>query len=146
MAKAKSLMVKSDIKVGKYTVSITHPAKIIFPCDGISKAQVIDYYYKISSYMLRYGKKHLISMVRYPENIDSEGFYQKNAGEYFPLWITRKTVTSSEGKDVHYVVLDKQATIVYLANQMCLTPHIWLSTMDALNYPDRMIFDLDPVR
>ena len=76
--------------------------------------------------------------------IADEGFFQKDASDYFPQWITRKSITKENGDTVHYVVIDKQATLIYLANQNCITPHLWLSKIDKLNKPDRMIFDLDP--
>jgi bifunctional non-homologous end joining protein LigD len=132
------------VTIGSYQIKLTHLDKILFPKDGITKQEIVEYYYKISSVMIPYIKNRPISMLRYPNGIDHEGFYQKNAGDYFPPWITLEPIRSEEGKVVNYVVVDKKATLVYLANQLCLTPHIWLSKIDALNYPDRMIFDLDP--
>lgn len=138
-------MAKSNaVKIGGYSVALTHLDKVLFPRDGITKKEVVDYYSKIAATMMPYIKNRPISMLRYPNGIDHEGFYQKNAGEYFPTWITLKPIKAEAGKMVHYVVVDKKATLVYLANQLCLTPHIWLSKVDKLNFPDRMIFDLDP--
>lgn len=134
----------SVIKIGKEEIKLTHLDKVIFPKDGITKEEVVSYYSAIAPVMLIYSKKHLISMLRYPDGIGHEGFYQKNASDYFPKWITRKPVQSADGDVVNYVVFDKKSTLIYLANQLCLIPHIWLSRVDKLNYPDRMIFDLDP--
>lgn len=132
------------ITISGYSIKLTHLDKILFPKDGISKKEIVEYYVNIAPTMLPYIKNRPISMLRYPNGIGYEGFYQKNAGDYFPQWITRKTIETDEGKPVNYVVVDKTATLVYLANQLCLIPHIWLSKIDKLNYPDRMIFDLDP--
>jgi bifunctional non-homologous end joining protein LigD len=132
------------VTIGGFQITLTNLDKILFPKDGIIKQEIVDYYDSIASTMMPYIKNRPISMLRYPNGINAEGFYQKNAGEYFPKWITRKPIRAEEGKLVKYVVVDKKATLVYLANQLCLTPHIWLSKIDALNYPDRMIFDLDP--
>lgn len=132
------------VTVGGHQIKLTNLDKILFPKDGIIKSEIVEYYYKISSVMIPYIKNRPISMLRYPNGINHEGFYQKNAGDYFPSWITLKPIKSEEKKLVKYVVVDNKATLVYLANQLCLTPHIWLSKIDALNYPDRMIFDLDP--
>lgn len=137
-------MAKNSITIGGHVIELTNLDKILFPKDKITKKEVVAYYYKISSTMIPYMKNRPVSMLRYPNGINEEGFFQKNAGEYFPSWITFEPIKSVEGKIVHYVVVDKKATLIYLANQLCLTPHIWLSKIDKLNYPDRMIFDLDP--
>lgn len=135
---------KNSLAVGGYTIELSHLDKVLFPKDDITKHDVVAYYAKIATHMIPYVKNRPISMLRYPNGIEHEGFYQKNAGEYFPSWITLKPIKSEGGKIVHYVVIDKKATLLYLANQLCLTPHIWLSKVDKLDYPDRMIFDLDP--
>ncbi len=132
------------IKVGSYTISISNQDKVLFPDDGITKADLINYYYSIAPLMLLYVKNRPITMHRYPMGINHEGFYQKNAEDYFPSWVKRIPIKTEEHKTVNYVVIDKVATFVYLANLGCITPHIWLSTLRALDNPDRLIFDLDP--
>jgi len=141
---AKNSVLKTALTVGGHVIELSHLDKILFPKDGITKYDVVTYYAKIAATMMPYSKNRPISMLRYPDAIDHEGFYQKNAGAYFPEWITLKPLETEGGKLVHYVVVDKKATLIYLANQLCLTPHIWLSKIDKLDYPDRMIFDLDP--
>lgn len=141
---AKSSLLKTPLLIAGHRIELTHLDKILFPKDNIIKNDVVAYYSKIATYMMPYIKNRPISMLRYPNGIDHEGFYQKNAGEYFPDWITLEPIKAETGKIVNYVIIDKKATLVYLANQLCLTPHIWLSKVDKLDYPDRMIFDLDP--
>jgi len=82
-------------------------------------------------------------MHRFPDGIGEDGFFQKQIGDYFPDWIDRITLAKKDG-EVTYVVADKAATLVYLADQGCITPHLSLSRNDKPNHPDRMIFDLDP--
>lgn len=135
---------KKELKLGKYLVTITHENRILFPKSGITKGELIKYYEKIAPIMLPYMKDRLISMQRFPNGIAQEGFYQKDASDYFPEWIKRVPVKKQEGGTVNYVVCNNAATLVYLANQACITNHIWLSRIDKLNNPDRMIFDLDP--
>lgn len=132
-----------NIKSGRYTIEITHGDKILFGASGITKNELINYYDYIAPIMFRYCDDHLVSMQRFPNGVHKETFFQKEAGEYFPSWITRKTVSKQTDGVVNYVVIDKPATLIYLANQVC-TPHIWLSRADNLDKPDRMIFDLDP--
>jgi bifunctional non-homologous end joining protein LigD len=132
------------IKSGRYSIEITHSDKVLFGKSGITKNDLINYYQTIAPIMLPYCDDRPISMQRFPNGITEEGFFQKEAGDYFPTWITRVAIPKQTNGVVHYVVIDKPATLIYLANQGCITPHIWLSRADNLNKPDRMIFDLDP--
>ena len=132
------------IKAGRYSIEISNMDKVLFGKSGITKGNLIDYYDAIAPTMMPYVDDRPVSMQRFPNGINHEGFFQKDASDYFPDWITRVSVPKQQGGTVHYVVIDKPATLVYLANQGCITPHVWLSKIDNLNKPDRMIFDLDP--
>lgn len=132
------------MKVGNRIVRTTNEDNILFPKDGITKGDVIQYYKKISRNILPFMRDRPLTMERYPKGIAKEGFFQKNASDYFPRWIKRKKIKKKTDGVVNYVVCNDAATLIYLANQLCITPHLWLSKIDKLDYPDRMIFDLDP--
>jgi len=133
------------VKVNDIEVGISHPGKLLFLEDEISKKDVVDYYQKIGSTMLRHIHDRPISLQRFPEGIDSQGFYQKEVPDYFPNWIDRaKVEVKEEGEDQYQVVCNKTATLLYLANLGCITFHRWLSKTDKIGHPDMMIFDLDP--
>jgi len=132
------------IRFGRYTVETSNEDKVLFPKDKITKGELVDYYQKIGSIMVPYTKNRPISMVRYPDGITAEGWYQKDAGSYFPSWIKTISIKKKENGITNYVMINNVATLVYLANQAMIAPHVWLSRADKLNYPDRMIFDLDP--
>lgn len=84
-------------------------------------------------------------MQRFPDGIQSEGFFQKDASEYFPKWIKRYNVSREDKtKVVHHVICNDAQTLVYLANLAVITPHVWLSTTKTIHKPDQIIFDLDP--
>lgn len=131
------------IQVGPYTVEVSHTDRVLLPQDGITKGDLIDYYRRIAGTMLPYVKGRPAMMQRFPNGIDHPGFVQKEAPDAFPDWITRVTV-EKEGGHLNEIVCDNAATLVYLANLACITPHVWLSRIDRLHYPDRLIFDLDP--
>lgn len=135
---------KRVIKVGRYSIEISSEDKIFFPKSKITKGDVLAYYIKVASHMVSYMKGRPISMQRFPEGIMHEGFFQKEAGSYFPAWIKTVPIAKESGEKVNYVAVDNEATLVYLANQACLIFHPWLSKIDKLEYPDRIIFDLDP--
>ena len=132
-------------KIGSYTVEISNPEKILFPKAKISKLELIEYYERIAPIMLPYIKNRPISMMRYPDGVSSKTklFYQKEAADYFPDYVAIQPVKRSNGSTMNYAMANNAASIVYLANLVCV-PHVWLSRAPKLNYPDRMIFDLDP--
>lgn len=133
----------SELQIGDYTVETSSPDKVMFPADGITKGDLIDYYLRIASDMVPHLRDRPLSMRRYPGGIAQEGFYQQEAPEYFPEWIDRVTVVK-EGGDIVHAVCNHAATLVYLANQNTITPHVWLSRTDKVRNPDQIVIDLDP--
>jgi bifunctional non-homologous end joining protein LigD len=132
-----------EITVGGITVPITHPDKVLFPADGITKADLARYYADAAESMLPWLRDRPITMVRYPDGLDGQRFFQKNAPAYFPDWIRRVRV-GKEGGEVEHAVCDNPATLVYLANQACIEIHAFLSRVDKLDAPDQLVFDFDP--
>lgn len=132
------------MRFGRYSVEVTHRDKVLFPDNGITKGDLVDYYRDIANTMLPHMKGRPLMMHRYPDGIGEEGFYQKEAPDHFPAWIKTVKVKAVQGKTVNHVVCDNTATLVYLAQEATITPHVWLSREDRLDYPDKMIFDLDP--
>jgi bifunctional non-homologous end joining protein LigD len=130
-------------RVERYKVEITRPEKVLFPEGGITKGDLIDYYRHIAPWMLPYLRGRPLALERYPDGIEGSRIFQKNVPSYYPDWI--RTVTLKKvGGTVRHAVCDSQATLVYLANQACITPHIWLSRIDRIYCPDQLVFDLDP--
>lgn len=134
---------RSIMKIDGHDIPITQKARPMFPDSGITKGDVVDYYKKIARYMLPYLKDRPLTLHRFPEGIGQEGFFQKNASDYFPNWIKTARIKKKDGW-VDHVICDTAATLVYLANQGTLTFHIALSKIDQLEYPDKLVFDLDP--
>ncbi len=131
------------LKVGSRTIELSNLTKELFPQDHITKGDIIQYYHDIADIMVPHMKNHPITMQRFPNGIAEEGFFQKNISDYFPSWIKSVPIKKQEGGIVRYALCNDPATLLYLANQGCLTFHLWLSTKTKLEYPDRMIFDLD---
>ena len=135
---------KEKIKFGKHSVEISNRDKVFFPKPKFTKGDLIDYYEKIAEVILPHIESRPLTMIRFPDGIEGKKFYQKDAPDYFPDWIEKEQVKNQDGSTTNYVICNDKASLVYLANQACITPHIWLSKNDKLQYPDRMIFDLDP--
>jgi bifunctional non-homologous end joining protein LigD len=132
-----------EITIGGITVPLSHPDKVLFPGDGVTKADLARYYADVADRMLPGLGDRPITMVRYPDGLDGQRFFQKNAPSYFPGWIRRVRV-GKEGGEVEHVLCDKPATLVYLANQACIEIHEFLSRVDKLDAPDQMVLDFDP--
>lgn len=138
-------MSEKIVEVDGHEIEISHADKLMYPQDGITKADVADYYWRIGDTMLRHTENRPLNMQRFPDGISGESFYQKETPDYFPGWIDQVEVeVKEEGRKQRQVVCNQAATLVYLANQACLTLHVWLSRVDNLEHPDKLIFDLDP--
>jgi bifunctional non-homologous end joining protein LigD len=132
------------MKIGGHDIDISNKEKIFFPEAKITKGDLVDYYRRVAKIMLSHLRGRPLAMHRHPDGIEGEGFFQKDVPDYFPAWINRVKTPRKEGGEIDSVVCDNAATLVYLANQACITPHVWLSRRDKLDYPDQLIFDLDP--
>jgi bifunctional non-homologous end joining protein LigD len=128
---------------GRVRVEISRPEKVLFPDDGVTKGELAAYYERVAEYMLPHVKGRPLSMQRFPDGIDGYGFFHKDVPDHFPDWIRRVKVRKRGGTLTHAVAWDT-ATLVYLADQACITPHMWLSRTDRLRQPDRLVVDLDP--
>jgi bifunctional non-homologous end joining protein LigD len=130
------------IRAGRRTVRISRPDKALFP-GGLTKADLARYYDAVAPAMLPHLVNRPLNLERYPDGIEGQRIIQQKASDHFPGWIRRVTV-AKKGGTVQHVVARDAATLVYLADQACITIHSWLSRADRLDRPDRIIFDLDP--
>ena len=124
---------------------ITHPEKLLFPEDGISKGDLAAYYEGIAPLMLPHLRGRPVTLERYPAGIGSKGFWQKDVSKGFPEWLERVEVPKKDGV-VHHPIVGDTRSLLWLANQNCITPHVWPSRLPDLYKPDLCVFDLDPAR
>ena len=136
-------MTAETVQAGGITVELSHTGKVLFPDDSITKGDLIAHYQRAAEVMLPWLRDRPAALRRYPDGITAQGIFQKNVPRYFPDWITRAEVRK-QGGSLQQVICDKPATIVYLANQACIEFHGFLSTLDRIDDPDQLIFDLDP--
>jgi bifunctional non-homologous end joining protein LigD len=122
---------------------ITHPEKVLFPEDGITKGELASYYESIAPVMLPHIRLRPITMERYPAGIGKKGFMQKDVSKGFPEWLERVEVPKKDGTVRHPVVRDTRS-LLWLANQNSITPHVWISRAPNVFQPDICVFDLDP--
>ncbi|WAP57211.1 DNA polymerase domain-containing protein [Streptomyces sp. S465] len=132
-----------NVRAGRRTVRVSRPEKVLFPDDGITKWDLVEYYRSVSRRIIPQLRGRPLMMERHPDGIGGKPLMQKNAPDHFPDWV-RRAVLPKEGGKVTHVVCDDTATLLYLADQACVTPHRWLSRADRPDHPDRLILDLDP--
>jgi bifunctional non-homologous end joining protein LigD len=124
---------------------ITHPEKVLFPGDGITKGELAAYYESIAAVMLPHIRARPVTMERYPAGIDKKGFWQKDVSKGFPAWLERVEVPKKDGT-VHHPLITDTRSLLWVTNQNTITQHVWVSRAGKLYYPDVCVFDLDPSR
>lgn len=124
-------------------IEISNPGKLIFPDAGITKLEMVQYYEKVAKRMLPFLKDRPLTLHRFPDGIDADGFYQKNGSDYFPDFIKTVKVKTEAGENTQ-ILCNSKKSLIYLVNQGTVEFHIWLSKKDKLQKPDKVVFDLDP--
>jgi bifunctional non-homologous end joining protein LigD len=136
-------MAAETITVDGREIELSNIDKVLFPKAGLTKGDLIEYYRRIAPVLLPHIEGRALSFQRFPDGIEAEGFFQKNASDYFPDWIARTRLAKEDGS-VEHVLANDAATLVYLANQACITLHISLARAERPRHPDRLVIDLDP--
>jgi bifunctional non-homologous end joining protein LigD len=124
---------------------ITHPEKVLFPDDGITKGELAAYYEALAPLILPHIRGRPVTMERYPAGIGVKGFWQKDVSRGFPDWLERVEVPKKDGV-VHHPLVTDVRSLLWVTNQNTITPHVWVSRVPELHYPDVCVFDLDPSR
>jgi bifunctional non-homologous end joining protein LigD len=122
---------------------ITHPEKVMFPDDGITKGDLAEYYETVAAVMLPHLRGRPLTMERYPAGIGKKGFWQKDVSKGFPEWLERVKVPKKDGS-LHHPVITDERSLLWVTNQNTITHHVWISRVPDLYYPDICVFDLDP--
>ncbi len=147
MIKTKSVSKENETEYtfGKIKVPVTHPSKIFWPKEGITKGNLIEYYQEIGDTIIPYLKDRPQSLKRNPNGILDKGFFHKDAGGSAPEWVdTSKIYSESAGKEIDYILGNNKATLCYLNNLGCIELNPWHSTIKNLDKPDYLIIDIDP--
>jgi len=126
-------------------VKFTNLDKVLYPSLGVTKHQVIQYYVKMAPLMLDFLADRAITMYRFPDGINKEGFYEKDAPKGKPFWVkTFRRYSETANRDIEYVVCNDVTTLTWLANLATLEINIPMSRIDSYEKPDLILFDIDP--
>ncbi|MDA8233859.1 MAG: non-homologous end-joining DNA ligase [Clostridia bacterium] len=135
---------KKTVTIGGKELIIGNLDKKFWP-EGLTKADLIKYYVDIAPVILPYIRNRPLTMVRYPDGMEGDFFYQKECPDYAPEWVETFPVPSSGRRVINFVTAAEAPTLAWMASQGCIEVHGMLSRTEALNYPDIAVVDLDPM-
>ena len=136
---------KRGVVIDGHRLELSNLDKVFWPSEGFTKGDVIEYYRAVARWMLPHLQDRPESLYRTPNGIIEGGFFQKEAGELPPPWVTTREIFSKHvDKRIKYFVCQDEATLVYMANLGCIEINPWLSRLQSLNFPDYFVIDLDP--
>jgi bifunctional non-homologous end joining protein LigD len=136
---------RDTLDIGGQKVQVSNLDKVLFPDDQFTKAQVIDYYIRVSEYLLPHFQDRPVTLQRFPDGVRGEFFYEKDAPRFAPKWIQRFPVPRrAGGADIYYILIHDLATLVWCANAASLELHPFLHRVPGLQRPTFVVFDLDP--
>jgi bifunctional non-homologous end joining protein LigD len=136
--------VTATITASGRSLTISSDDRVVFPESGLTKLDLATYYGRVADAMIPHVRDRPLALESFPGGVGGERYFAKNAPAHFPSWIATAQVPRREGGAIRQVLANNAATLVYLAGQNMVTPHIWTSRADRLDQPDRIVFDLDP--
>jgi bifunctional non-homologous end joining protein LigD len=134
---------KHPIEIDGRLLSLTNLEKVLYP-SGFTKGQVIDFYIRISDYLLPHLAGRPITLKRYPDGVNAAHFYEKDAPRHTPAWVRTFNVPRRDGGEIRYIVIDDVSTLVWSANLANLELHPFLHRAPRIDRPNAVAFDLDP--
>jgi bifunctional non-homologous end joining protein LigD len=139
---------KTQVEVDGRALILSNLDKVLYPEDGFTKAQVIDYYHRISPVLLPHIAGRPVTIKRYPEGVDASFFFQKNAPAHHPDWVPTARIASpgsTKSRDtVEYILGGDLPTLIWAANLAALELHVPMWRYPDIGEPDQLVFDLDP--
>ncbi|MEJ2618501.1 MAG: hypothetical protein P8Z35_26345, partial [Ignavibacteriaceae bacterium] len=134
-----------EIVINNHNLKLTNLNKVFWPDEGFSKGDLINYYRKVSDYMLPYLVDRPQSLNRHPDGINGKSFFQKDITQKHPGWVKTEAIYSeSNDKEINFLICNNEATLVYMANLGCIEINPWFSRITNINNPDYFVIDLDP--
>jgi bifunctional non-homologous end joining protein LigD len=133
------------VEVEGKRLSLSNLDKVLYPATGFTKGQVIDFYARIAPALIPHLKGRPVTMKRYPNGVDDEYFYEKNAPKHRPDWVKTAPIWSRHNRrHINYLLVEDLPTLTWLANLASLEIHPSLALAEDINCPTMMVFDLDP--
>jgi bifunctional non-homologous end joining protein LigD len=133
---------------GSGSVKLTHPDRVLYPKDKITKKDIADYYAAVAEAMIATLRDRPLALEHWNQGIAAPSWFHQNVGKEAPPWVTTidTPTRASKRATVRHLVVDKAETLQWLAQMSVLTMHMWSSRGASLNEPDWLVFDLDPAK
>jgi bifunctional non-homologous end joining protein LigD len=125
-------------------IELSNPDKVLFPADGLTKADLAAYYESVAEWMLPHVRDRPLNLWRWNTGIDGRLVVQQDIPKGAPDWVKRIETPRRKGGSIEHVLCQDADTLRWLANQNCITPHVWSARRDRLDRPDHIVFDFDP--
>ena len=125
-------------------ISFTNLEKVFFPATGFTKGDLIRYYVDIAPVLVPHFRDRPVTLIRMPDGVRGESFYEKNAPRHTPDWVATTIVPKSEGGEIHYLMINDPNTLAWCANNAAIEMHPFLHRAEDLRTPTHIAFDLDP--
>jgi bifunctional non-homologous end joining protein LigD len=135
---------KTVVEVDGHRLTLTNLDKVFYPKAGFTKAEVIHYHVQIAPYLLPHLHDRAITMKRYPDGVEGEYFYEKEAPSHRPKWVQTTQVAKGSGGAINYCMINDLPSLVWVANLADLELHTFLHRAPDVDRPTMMAFDLDP--
>ena len=133
------------VEIGNRRLKLSNLDKVLYPATGFTKGQVIDYYVRIAPALLPHLAGRPLTMKRYPEGVDAEFFFEKNAPMHRPDWVKTAPIWShGNQRNVNFILAEDLPTLVWVANLASLELHPSLALAKDIQCPTMIVFDLDP--
>jgi len=134
-----------EVRVGGKQLKLSNLSKVLYPKTGFTKAQVIDYYLRVSKVLLPHLRDRPLTLKRYPNGVDHPHFFEKNCPSHRPPWVRTAGVWSEQnGRVMQFCLVNDVPTLIWVANLAALELHVPLARARSYDRPDQVVFDLDP--
>lgn len=135
----------TTLQIDNFEVKLSNLTKVFWPDYGYTKGDMINYYIEVYPLIKDFLKDRPLSLKVYPDGIDGKSFFQKNAPDHAPHWLTTYPIYSSQRKEpINWIIVNKLSDLVWVANSASIELHCWFSTIQSQDKPDFAVFDLDP--
>jgi bifunctional non-homologous end joining protein LigD len=134
------------LSIGDRDVKLTHPGKLFWPESGITKADLIAYYFRVSDVLLPHIRQRAMVMKRYPDGVAGGFFYMKRTPPHRPEWLDTCAIEHASGSVIEFPVVQDLASLLWIVNLGCIDLNPWYARCRDIHRPDYLHFDLDPVK
>ena len=141
-------MAEPEFRIGRRRIRLTHPDRVLFPEDGVTKGDLAEYYAEVGDAIVPHLRDRPFTLKRYPDGIRGRPYFHKQAPKGKPAWIpTRRFRTwprEGESRLVDFTLVNEPAALVWMVQMNCVDMNAWYSRVDKPDRPDFVLFDLDP--